>query len=313
MTDGYGEPGFVWMVAGFAAGVGLFLAGLLNLSLRRTGAWVRAGFAAGACGLAGGGAWAVAESGVAAGVAAGSAAAGLLLAGGGAWLTSAVAAAVRRPGVRWGALALAGMVAALGSVTWHEWVADRAADRALDEMTVLAERPPTRVAAAVRLTTDRGTQVEVREATDPRDREAVGAAEARFLDSDAYRTNLIRRQPANDRANCHGWVFTGGRYWVSGSDVDTILAENGYQPVAEPRPGDLVVYRLGGTVAHTAVVRYVTPGMPVLVEGKWGATGVYLHAAGASAYGTEFAYYRAGRASHALAGLDTPPVVAGGQ
>ena len=28
-------------------------------------------------------------------------------------------------------------------------------------------------------------------------------------------TRLIRRQPADDRSNCHGWVFTAGRYWTS--------------------------------------------------------------------------------------------------
>jgi hypothetical protein len=73
------------------------------------------------------------------------------------------------------------------------------------------------------------------------------------------------------------------------------------------------VYRRDGVVLHTAVVRYVTPGMPVLVEGKWGATGVYLHDVDASAYGTGYTYYRAGRASHVLAGLESAPALAGGQ
>jgi hypothetical protein len=108
-------------------------------------------------------------------------------------------------------------------------------------------------------------------------------------------------------------VYTGGRYGVSGADVDSILADNGYRGVADPRPGDLVVYRQAGAVAHSAVVRYVSPGLPVLVEGKWGAAGVYLHAAGESVYGTEFTYYRADRPTHVLGGLDTPPMDLGGQ
>ncbi|GIW83908.1 MAG: hypothetical protein KatS3mg106_421 [Gemmataceae bacterium] len=30
-------------------------------------------------------------------------------------------------------------------------------------------------------------------------------------------------------------------------------------------------------VTHTAIVRYVSPDQPVLVEGKWGNLGIYLH------------------------------------
>jgi hypothetical protein len=94
--------------------------------------------------------------------------------------------------------------------------------------------------------------------------------------------------------------------------VEPFLADNRYAPVTDPRPGDLAVYRQNGAVTHTAVVRYVTPGMPVLVEGKWGATAVYLHPVDASLYGTAFTYYRADRPTHVLAGLDVP-VNAGGQ
>ena len=94
--------------------------------------------------------------------------------------------------------------------------------------------------------------------------------------------------------------------------MGAILADNGYTPVTDPRPGDLAVYRQNGTVAHTAVVRYVTPGMPVLVEGKWGVAGVYLHPVDASPYGSEFTFYRVDRPTHVLAGLDVP-INAGGQ
>ena len=78
--------------------------------------------------------------------------------------------------------------------------------------------------------------------------------------------------------------------------------------MTDPRPGDLVVYRLGGAVAHTAVVRYVTGGMPVLVEGKWGWAGVFLHPVDKSAYGGSFGYYRSARAGHSLAGIESEPL-----
>jgi hypothetical protein len=164
--------------------------------------------------------------------------------------------------------------------------------------------------------TDRGTRVGAWQATHPRPRAELDALEGRPGRIPAVPPTAIRSQPADDRSNCHGWVFTGGRYWVSETDVEIILAENGYRAVPDPRPGDLAVYRVDGVVTHTAVVRYVAPGMPVLVEGKWGRGAVFLHAAGESGYGTDFTYYRADRAGHLLAGADrrpAPDAPAGGQ
>ncbi len=312
-SNDLGQPNLALVAAVFAAGVGMLLAGAANLLLGRAAWWVRAGAAAGACAAAGVGAWFVTDSDWATGSAVAASAAGLLAAAGSRWVAAAVATAAGRPAVRWGSLAGTGLAVAVGVVVWYDFSFDAAAERSADELSAVTERPPTRP-AATRPTTDRGTPVAAMEATDPRARAAMAAVEARLLDNHAISSQLIRRQPGDDRSNCHGWVFTGGRYWVGGNDVDTILSDNGYRPVTDPRPGDLAVYRADGAVSHTAVVRYVTPGLPVLVEGKWGAIGVYLHPAEASVYGTDFTYYRAARPSHVLAGLDSPtPVVAGGQ
>jgi hypothetical protein len=227
------------------------------------------------------------------------------------WLAAVAAAAGRRPVVRWGGVAAAGVAIAIGAVAAHEQAYETFANRVTEELCAISERPPTRPADA-RPITDRGAPVAVLEATDPRAKAELSVLESRFLSSTAANSHVIRRQPADDHANCHGWVFTGGRYWVSGVEVDRILSDNGYRQVSDPRPGDLAIYRQGGAVAHTAIVRYVTPGMPVLVEGKWGVTGVYLHAADESVYGRDFAYYRADRPTHVLAGLETP-ANAGGQ
>ncbi|MBN9522993.1 hypothetical protein J0H58_31520 [bacterium] len=313
LSNDLGQPNLVLVVAVFAAGIGMLLIGAANLVLGRAAWWVRAAAASGACAAAGVGAWFVTDSDGAAGFAAAVSAAGLLAAAGARRAAAGFAAAATRPAVRWGALAGTGLAVAIGVVVWHEISFDAATDRSVAELSIVSEKPPTRP-AVTRPTTDRGTPVSVMEATDPRARAAMAAVEARLLDNHAVRSQLIRRQPGDDRSNCHGWVFTGGRYWVGGGEVDTILSDNGYRPVADPRPGDLAVYRADRAVSHTAVVRYVTPGLPVLVEGKWGAIGVYLHPAEASVYGTDFTYYRADRPSHVLAGLDTPtPVVAGGQ
>src|SRR5205807_1160464 len=76
--------------------------------------------------------------------------------------------------------------------------------------------------------------------------------------------------PPDATSNCHGWVFTGGRYWVKGGAVEDILRDNGYRTVEDPRPGDLVVYRDDqGAVSHTGVVSSVGADGLVLVESKW--------------------------------------------
>lgn len=305
----FAPPDFTILAAAFAAGVGMLLGSAAILLLGRFRPTVRAATAAAVCASAGATAWLAAGSDRAGWLAAGGGAAGLLVAATGPGLAAFVA---RRPGVRWGGLAAAGMAVAVGAVAWYDYATDAAADRASQELAVICERPPTRP-AATRVSTDRGTAVAVMEATDPRARAEMAVLEGRFLDTETVRNRVIRRQPADDRSNCHGWVFTGGRFWVSGAEVEPILTENGYAAVTTPQPGDLAIYRRDGAVTHTAVVRYVTPGMPVLVEGKWGTTGVYLHDVDASVYGTEYTYYRAARATHVLAGLDSPQPVAGGQ
>jgi hypothetical protein len=307
--NAFAPPDFAILATAFAAGVGMLLGAAANLLLGRYRPTVRAAVSAAACAAAGSATWVVAGSEQAGWVAAGAAAAGLLVAAAGPGLAAAFA---RRPVARWGGLAAAGLTVAVGAVAWYDFETDAAADRASMDLALICERPPTRPAVA-RLVTDRGTAVPVMEATDPRARAEMAALEGRFLDSEAIRNRLIRRQPADDRSNCHGWVFTGGRFWLGGADVEPILAENGYAAVTTPQPGDLVVYRRDGLVMHTAVVRYVTPGMPVLVEGKWGSTGVYLHDVDGSVYGTGYTYYRADRPTHVLAGLDSPPVLAGAQ
>ena len=114
---------------------------------------------------------------------------------------------------------------------------------------------------------------------------------------------FVHTQTADDTSNCHGWVFTGGRSWVGNDEVDRILADNGYEAVDDPRPDDLVIYRHDSSVKHTAVVRAVVPNESVLVEGKWGWMGLFIHPVDQSPYGVEFTYYRSARSGHLLQGL----------
>jgi hypothetical protein len=106
--------------------------------------------------------------------------------------------------------------------------------------------------------------------------------------------------PPDVRSNCHGWVFAGGKTVLRGPVVDTILTDNGYQQVNEPRAGDLIVYRdTDGTPSHTGVVKAASRD-GVLIESKWGFGGRYLHEPQHQCYSQAFAYYRSSRAGHAL-------------
>src|SRR5262249_16159325 len=115
---------------------------------------------------------------------------------------------------------------------------------------------------------------------------------------------------ATEQSNCHGWIFTAGKFNIPGDEVELILKENGYQPISDPHPSDLVVYRTRQGVAHTAIVRSVTEGHPVFVERKWGNLGLFLHPVDKSVYGPGYPFYRSHRLGHLLAGMcGTAPAV----
>ncbi len=88
----------------------------------------------------------------------------------------------------------------------------------------------------------------------------------------------IQRASEDVGSNCHGWVFAGGQYLITGSGVKMILEDNGYRLVAAPQPGDVVVYRdEQNEIVHTGLVRTAFDDGRVLVESKWGLGGRYLH------------------------------------
>lgn len=111
---------------------------------------------------------------------------------------------------------------------------------------------------------------------------------------------LIQTAAADPTCNCHGWVFAGGRFYVRGSDVPTILTDDEYTEVSQPQPGDVIVYRDGaGNAVHTGLVR-LAEGDLILVESKWGPLGRFLHAPIHQPYSTTWAFYRGPRDDHTL-------------
>lgn len=115
--------------------------------------------------------------------------------------------------------------------------------------------------------------------------------------------NVICTDGPGTDYNCHGWVFTGGKFWINSSQVREILDDNGYQAVAQPQAGDVIVYLVKGEVVHTGIVRSADANQ-VLVESKWGLQGRFIHTAENQEYSQEFVYYRSDRRGHLLQGLD---------
>lgn len=103
-------------------------------------------------------------------------------------------------------------------------------------------------------------------------------------------------------ANCHGWVFTAGKYYLGCDDVERILEDNGYELYQSPLPGDLIVYRnASGGITHTGLVQAVYLGGMVVIDSKWGLGGRFIHGPEEQPYGNRYGYYRSARQGHTLA------------
>ncbi|GIW83907.1 MAG: hypothetical protein KatS3mg106_420 [Gemmataceae bacterium] len=141
-----------------------------------------------------------------------------------------------QPWLRSALLAVAGPCLALAGIVQFERREDQIADAVMEEMMLIhgvAGNVQVRDAVAI---TDRGRHIPLGEPIEVRSPETVQAAEKRYLESTRYIDNVILRGFGDDRSNCHGWVFTAGRYLLSGQDVLKILEDNGYQEVSDPRP-----------------------------------------------------------------------------
>jgi hypothetical protein len=197
-----------------------------------------------------------------------------------------------RPRIAWTLL-----LAAAPALSWY-WA----------ELAVPVE-PPLQMPAVIAVTnlpveptpcrTDAGRPVPVFQPERAATPEEIAAVER-----ETAHVNLLNTAPAGAYTNCHGWVFTGGRYWLSGAQVADILEDNGYAIVTSPRAGDVIVYRQSEEIVHTGIVRAADE-FGVLVESKWGKRGRFVHAPEYQDYSPDFAYYRSDRSGHLLLGIDS--------
>ena len=207
---------------------------------------------------------------------------------------------MNRPIVCSALLTVAGIGLAIGSVVIYERADEQASDDSIADLELIQARVPTVAVDHERVSTDRGTRIVLREPLNIHDSQHLSEVERRYIHNANLIDHVIREAQADERSNCHGWVFAGGRYILAGDDVDLILTENQYAKQISPQPGDLAVYRNNGVVCHTAIVMYVTQGQPVMVRGKWGNLGVFLHPADKSPYGNDYTFYRSPRSGHIL-------------
>jgi hypothetical protein len=116
-----------------------------------------------------------------------------------------------------------------------------------------------------------------------------------------FTTALIHRHDADEKNNCHGWVFTGGRFLLRGDGVQMILEDNDYQLVNTPVPGDIIIYRdLHGVIIHTGLVQGILKEGTVMIESKWGIDQRFLHLPEHQPYSQVYEYYHTDRGSHLI-------------
>jgi len=129
--------------------------------------------------------------------------------------------------------------------------------------------------------------------------ELLRAAEQQFLQNvKCAEQQLERLVGPTLAANCHGWIFFGGRIGIKDEYIDQILQDNGYRMIDQPMQGDVAIYRDGAMIVHSGLV-VTAPDCPPQVESKWGPFSVFRHAANDYHRGT-CQFYRSSRPSHAL-------------
>jgi hypothetical protein len=193
-----------------------------------------------------------------------------------------------------------------GGAIWHQQRSEEIDNATVQEFQIQHE---VTMANAITLRntakSDLGHRIELKKPADSLVHADSEIAEEKWLRQSPIKDKVIHREKANPNSNCHGWVFTGGRFIVGGNEVDLILTDNHYETVSQPNVNDLIIYRDNeGHVSHTAIVRAILNDGSILVEGKWGALGVYLHEVKDSCYGTNFKFYHTDRGSHLIEGLD---------
>lgn len=129
-------------------------------------------------------------------------------------------------------------------------------------------------------------------------RSFLSSVEQKFLrNTNQNPERLAKLAEAFPQANCHGWIFTEGRFGICDTQAPAVLEDNGYTAVTGVHGGDLVVFRHHGQIKHSGIVHIDATGR-LLVESKWGPFGVYLHDLQSHPFPKEYTFYRSARPGH---------------
>ncbi len=200
------------------------------------------------------------------------------------------------------------------AVARYETALNAKLDADTEAMTLPGYIPERELDPELAAHTDRGRALTLWRPSTRWDAESLHERESRCMSIIHVSPKIVRTGGPTEDTNCHGWVFTGGRSNLTNAEVEMILADNGYVPTTRPLPGDLAIYRNGVGITHTAIVRAVEPGQPVIVESKWSWMGVYRHNVDESIYGVDYTYYRTPRASHLVKLQDrSTPIFSGAE
>ncbi len=193
------------------------------------------------------------------------------------------------------------LVAAPASASLLAWRLNRPETPPLDPLVLPMERKELE---QVHVATDRGRLLPVFNLVVP---DTTEEYEQTYLAERHFSWRIIRTGDPDPTYNCHGWVFTAGRFALRSEDVELILEDNQYTRVDRPQPGDVIVYRDDqGRILHTGLVRSVIGNEIVLIESKWGPLGRFLHGPEDQPWGDNYAYYRSPRPGHLLAVIEGP-------
>jgi hypothetical protein len=187
------------------------------------------------------------------------------------------------------------------AAVWWQHPSSRSADQATDGASLADYQIQLREVHRVKVVTDRGQRIRLGSPVQPVPlTDLTGVENDHFRTHDLNRKAIVRSGP-DPSHNCHGWVFTGGQFWVAGV-VDDILADNEYRMVSTPAVGDLAVYRgARGEVVHSGIVRSAEG--CTLVESKWGPMSRFIHRPEDQPFGGACTFYRSDRRGHLLRGL----------
>lgn len=208
-----------------------------------------------------------------------------------------VLASLARPRSIW----IVMLVAAPASASLLAWRLSQPDDLPLQPLVLPMERKEIE---QFHVATDRGRLLPVFNLVVP---DTTQQYEQAYLAERHFAWRIIRTGDPDPTYNCHGWVFTAGRFALRSEDVELILEDNQYQKVDQPQPGDLIVYRdEQGRILHTGLVRSVIANEIVLIESKWGPLGRFFHGPEDQPWGDNYTYYRSPRPGHLLAIIEGP-------